>query len=101
MNRKTSQSINHQEKIIALWTVFLLGMLFHTQLALMPLFHGLSVAEFHTHEFIDLHYIMWLMLLVFTLPMLAIVITVFNDSRRYRVFHLGLVTSPILSCRWF
>ncbi len=37
--------ITLQEKIIALWIVFLLGMLFHTQLALMPLFHGLKVAE--------------------------------------------------------
>jgi hypothetical protein len=34
-------------KIIALWTVFLLGTLFHTQLALMPLFHGLSLLAPH------------------------------------------------------
>ena len=36
--------INYREKIIALWTVFLLGTLFHTQLALIPLFHGIDVA---------------------------------------------------------
>ena len=32
-------------KIITLWGVFLLGLLFHTQLALMPLFHGLPVND--------------------------------------------------------
>jgi hypothetical protein len=37
--------INYRGKIIALWTVFLLGKLFHTQLGLMPLFHGLNVVE--------------------------------------------------------
>jgi hypothetical protein len=41
-------------KIIALWTVFLLGTLFHTQLALMPLFHGLSVLAPHGHVAIDM-----------------------------------------------
>jgi len=34
---------NYQEKIVSLWSVFLLGLLFHTQLGLMPLFHGLNV----------------------------------------------------------
>ncbi|MGK7918236.1 MAG: hypothetical protein AB4038_22310 [Prochloraceae cyanobacterium] len=86
----TSQTINYQGKIITLWTVFLLGTLFHTQLALMPLFHGLSVAESHTHEFMDLSYIMWLMLIVFTLPMIAIAATAFYNSKRYRIFHFSL-----------
>ncbi len=82
--------INSQEKIIALWTVFLLGTLFHTQLALMPLFHGLSVAESHTHEFLDLSYILWFMLGFFMVSMIAIVATAFNDSKRYRVIHFCL-----------
>ena len=42
--------INYREKIIALWTVFLLGTLFHTQLALMPLFHGIDVAIMGHHH---------------------------------------------------
>ncbi|MGK7876328.1 MAG: hypothetical protein AB4426_24440 [Xenococcaceae cyanobacterium] len=90
MKITTNKTVNYQGKIIALWTVFLLGMLFHTQLALMPLFHGLSVAESHTHEFMDLSSIMWFMLGVFTLPMIAIVATAFYHSKSYRVFHFGL-----------
>lgn len=83
-------SANYPGKIIALWTVFLLGTVFHTQLALMPIFHGISVAQSHTHEFIDLSSILWLMLGFFLLPMMAIIATAFNNSRRYRVFHFGL-----------
>ena len=90
MKTKKQTGLNSQGKIIALWTAFLLGMLFHTQLALMPLFHGLSVMESHTHEYLNLHTIMWLMLGVFALPMLAIIVTAFNRSRLYRKLHLGL-----------
>ena len=90
MKVKTNMAVNYQGKIIALWTVFLLGMLFHTQLALMPLFHGETVMESHTHEFMELSHILWFMLGIFTLPMIAIVATAFNDSKRYRVTHFGL-----------
>jgi hypothetical protein len=80
---------NYREKIIVLWTVFLLGTIFHTQLALIPLFHGLNVA--HSHESIaNITPILWLMLVFFMLPMLAIVATLFYESRRYRILHLGL-----------
>ena len=87
--------INYQEKITALWTVFLLGTVFHTQLALMPLFHGLNVAigGHHTQETTSLAAIspiLWGMLCFFVLPMLAIVATNFYDSQRYRAFHFGL-----------
>jgi hypothetical protein len=77
-------------KITALWTVFLLGTLFHTQLALMPLFHGLSVAESHTHESIGLDAVMWFMLMFFALPVLTIIRCVFHPSPRFRKFHFGL-----------
>lgn len=84
-------TINHREKIIALWTVFLLGMLFHTQLSLMPLFHGLPVIESQKAASInDISGIMWLMLGFFVLPMLAIIATAFTDSRRYRAIHFGV-----------
>jgi hypothetical protein len=86
---------NYREKIIALWTVFSLGTLFHTQLALMPLFHGIDVAMMsHHHQetatIAEITPILWGMLFFFTLPMLAIVGTTFYKSRRYRVFHFGL-----------
>ncbi|QSJ18028.1 hypothetical protein JYQ62_04040 [Nostoc sp. UHCC 0702] len=84
-------AVNNQEKIIALWTVFLLGILFHTLLGLMPLFHGLSVLESQkATSMSDISTIMWLMLGFFVLPMLAIIATAFTDSRRYRVIHFGL-----------
>ncbi|VEP12353.1 conserved membrane hypothetical protein [Hyella patelloides LEGE 07179] len=88
-------TINHREKIIVLWTVFLLGTLFHTQLALMPLFHGIDVAMMgHHHQEIaiiaEITPILWGMLLFFMLPMLAIVATAFYEFKRYRTFHFGL-----------
>ena len=87
--------INYREKIIALWTVFLLGILFHTQLALMPIFHGIDVAIMgHHHEqsatMTEIAPILWGMLVFFVLPILAIVATAFFDFKRYRVFHFAL-----------
>jgi hypothetical protein len=84
-------AINYRERIIALWAVFLLGTLFHTQLGLMPLFHGLSVIQSQKATTInDISEIMWLMLGFFVLPMLAIILTVFTDSKHYRIIHFGL-----------
>ncbi|WP_103126485.1 hypothetical protein [Nostoc cycadae] len=83
--------VNYRERIIALWTTFLLGTLFHTQLGLMPLFHGLSVAESqHASQIRDISVILWLMLGFFTLPILAIIATSFTESKRYRVLHFAL-----------
>ncbi len=83
--------VNYREKIIALWTVFLLGTLFHVQLGLMPLFHGLKVVESQpAHNVGEIAGIMWLMLAFFVVPMLAIVSTVFTGVKGYRVIHFGL-----------
>ncbi|OKH23103.1 hypothetical protein NIES1031_18530 [Chroogloeocystis siderophila 5.2 s.c.1] len=82
--------ISYQEKIIALWTVFLLGTLFHTQLGLMPLFHGQDIAITDVHNTTNIAYILWGMLGFFILPMFAIIVLAFNDSKRYRVIHFGL-----------
>jgi len=86
--------ISYQEKIIALWVVFLLGTLFHTQLALIPLFHGIDVAMMsHHHQetatIAEITPILWGMLLFFVLPMLAIIATAFYKFKRWRVFHFG------------
>ncbi|MGF1589314.1 MAG: hypothetical protein ACFCU7_08735 [Pleurocapsa sp.] len=80
---------------MALWTVFLLGTLFHTQLALMPLFHGIDVAmmghlDQETATMAEITPILWGMLWFFTIPMLAIVTTAFYNFKRYRMFHFGL-----------
>ncbi|PZU96826.1 MAG: hypothetical protein DCF32_21365 [Leptolyngbya sp.] len=77
-------------KIIALWTVFLLGTVFHTQLALIPLFHGLSVLAPHGQVATDISEIsnvLWLMLAFFIIPLIAITSTCLFNSRRYRAGH--------------
>jgi hypothetical protein len=80
-------TFNCQGKIVILWVVFLLGILFHTELGLMPLFHGVSVASEPPD---DLNLILWLMLGFFVLPMLAIVGTAFTAIQQYRIAHFGL-----------
>lgn len=77
----------YQEKIISLWVVFLLGLLFHTQLGLMPLFHGLNIVVSQSQNMTEIAPIMWLMLSFFVLPMAAIVGTVLTGTRRYRIMH--------------
>lgn len=79
----------YQEKIVSLWIVFLLGLLFHTQLGLMPLFHGLDVVASPSQNMAEIAPIMWLMLGFFALPMAAIVGTVMTNTRRYRTLHFG------------
>lgn len=82
--------IQRPQQIINLWIVFLLGLLFHTQLGLMPLFHGFSVTESQAQDISEISLILWLMLAFFVLPMVAIVLTTFLDSHRYRIIHFGL-----------
>jgi ABC-type spermidine/putrescine transport system permease subunit II len=82
--------MNYQIKLITLWAVFLLGLIFHTQLGLMPLFHGLNISENQANALSDVAFIFWLMLAFFVLPMAAMVLTLFNESRRYRKLHFGL-----------
>ncbi|MGB8701851.1 MAG: hypothetical protein WCD18_20745 [Thermosynechococcaceae cyanobacterium] len=79
---------NFQTKITSLWTTFLLGLLFHTQLGLMPLFHSLQVADSQAQNLNEIAPILWLMLGFFVFPLFAIIATAFWDSQRYRKFHL-------------
>lgn len=77
-----------RQKIITLWTAFLLGMLFHTQLALMPWFQGLAYS--HTHDYLQLANLFWLMLGVFGIAMAAFIATAFVKGQRYKTLHFGL-----------
>jgi hypothetical protein len=80
-------------KIIALWCVFLFGTIFHTQLGLIPLFHGLDVLAAHGHVATDISEIttiLWLMLAFFVVPLVAIIGLCFYDSRRFRVGHFWM-----------
>ncbi len=83
-------AVNHREQIITLWIVFLLGTLFHTHLGLMPLFHNQSIAASDANGIESIAWILWLMLGFFVVPMMAIIATLFNDSRRYRKLHFGI-----------
>ena len=81
--------MDRRHQIAALWTVFLLGLLFHTQLGLMPLFHGIDVAHVHLHDTssASMSLILWLMLGFFLLPAIAIVGSVFLNSLQFRRAH--------------
>lgn len=78
-----------QTQIIALWAVFLFGMVFHSQLAMMPLLYGESIAMPETKGKMPVSHL-WLMLGFFAIPMVAIVLTVMNASPTYRILHFGL-----------
>lgn len=80
-------SSHYPQKISALWTSFLLGMLFHTDLALMPLFHDLEVE--HSHAGGDINAVFGFMLIFFLLPLLAIIVPTFTNHKSYRNFHFG------------
>jgi hypothetical protein len=78
----------YPNQITALWTAFLLALLFHTDLGLMPLFHGQSIANSYDPQ--DISWILWLMLCFFVPPLCAIVLTTFTDSKNYRIGHFWL-----------
>ena len=82
--------MNTRNQIIILWIVFLLGLLFHTDLGLMPLFHNLSVVSSPATNMDEIALIMWLMLGFFIPPMAAIIATTFINSRGYRKLHFAL-----------
>jgi hypothetical protein len=86
----SQQRINLTEKVMILWTVFLLGTLFHPQLALMSFSHGLSVAPAVIDSYAAMTKVLWSMLTFFMLPMWVMIAAVFMPSRRFRAVHFGL-----------
>jgi hypothetical protein len=82
------KSTHYPAKITALWTAFLLGTLFHTQLGLMPLFHGQSIVESAVKTNLDP--IFWGMLLFFAMPLFAMIAPTFTENRVYRRGHFWL-----------
>jgi hypothetical protein len=67
-------SIHQALRLITLWIAWLLAMLFHVDLGLMPLFHGQS-AEIHSHvQAGALPLLFGAMLGYFLLPLIAIVL---------------------------
>jgi hypothetical protein len=80
----------YQEKIITLWAVFLLGTLFHTQLGLMPLFHNQSIVLSGSRATDNIAWVLWSMFGFFVIPMIAMALILFDDSKRYRKLHFGI-----------
>jgi hypothetical protein len=78
-----------QTQIIALWSVFLFGMVFHSQLAFMPALYGENVAMPESTGKMPLFHL-WGMLGFFAIPMIAISATVLYTSPTYRMIHFGL-----------
>jgi uncharacterized protein len=89
MKVKQLNQLSSQQKIIALWALFLFGMVFHVQLGVMPIFYGQNVAIPGSHG-IAPHQDLWLMLGFYVLPMLAILGTLLTESRSFRLVHFGL-----------
>ncbi|WP_024544538.1 hypothetical protein [Picosynechococcus sp. NKBG15041c] len=75
-------------QINALWTAFLLGTLFHTDLGLMPLFHDMAVEHSHAGENLDA--VFGFMLFFFAIPMVLIILTTFTQSIGFQRSHFGI-----------
>lgn len=82
-------------RLRSLWLAWFLALLFHTDLGLMPLFHGLS-PEIESHvDPAQLPLVFWAMLLYFLVPLAAYLLISYAATssmgwRRWRWFHLGL-----------
>jgi hypothetical protein len=73
-------SINQPLRLITLWIAWLLSMLFHVDLGLMPLFHGQS-PEIHSHVHEGaLPLLFGAMLGYFLLPLIAIVLIAYSAT---------------------
>ena len=71
---------NHAQRLITLWIAWLLAMLFHVDLGLMPLFHGQS-PEIHSQIQAEaLPLLFGAMLGYFLLPLIAIVLIAYADT---------------------
>jgi hypothetical protein len=75
-----SRVIDHALRLRTLWLVWLLAMVFHVDLGLMPLFHGRS-AEIHGQVPVDaLPWLYGAMMVYFVLPLGALVLIAWAAS---------------------
>ena len=78
------RELRHGLRLISLWLVWLLAMLFHVDLGLMPLFHGQS-PEIHSHVHSEvLPWLFGAMLGYFLLPLIAVVLIAYACTARQR-----------------
>ncbi|MFN9989851.1 MAG: hypothetical protein ACK549_06355 [Cyanobacteriota bacterium] len=76
----TPPPIDHALRLRQLWLAYLLAMLFHVDLGLMPLFHGLSPEIESRVDPSQLPLVFWGMLIYFLLPLLAILLITWTAS---------------------
>ncbi|WP_254938193.1 hypothetical protein [Cyanobium sp. Morenito 9A2] len=90
--------IDHALRLRSLWISWFLALLFHTDLGLMPLFHGQSV-EIESHvASANLPTLFAAMLAYMLMPLAALVLIAYGASsppgqkgwRRWRALHFGL-----------
>lgn len=79
-------------RLQSLWLAWFFCLLFHTDLGLMPLFHGLSPEIESQVPPERLPVVFWAMLLYFLLPLLALLLTTYVEpaGRRWRWLLFGL-----------
>lgn len=72
--------IDHALRLRSLWLTYLLAMLFHVDLGLMPLFHGISPQIESQLDPARLPLLFWAMLVYFLLPLAAILLIAYAAS---------------------
>lgn len=95
-----SRFSRHALRLRQLWTAYLLAMLFHVDLGLMPLFHGLSPEIESQVPKQNLPGLFWAMLVYFLLPLFSVVLIAYADGsgrgehrrlwQRWRAGHFAL-----------
>ena len=72
--------IDHAQRLRSLWFAYLLAMLFHVDLGLMPLFHGLSPEIESQVPVARLPLVFWGMLIYFLIPLASILLIAWAAS---------------------
>jgi hypothetical protein len=72
--------IDYTLRLRSLWLTYLLAMLFHVDLGLMPLFHGISPEIESQLDPARLPLLFWAMLIYFLLPLAAILLIAYAAS---------------------
>jgi hypothetical protein len=79
-DRGLEHAIDHALRLRSLWFCYLLAMLFHVDLGLMPLFHGLSPEIESQVPEARLPLVFWGMLLYFLIPLVSILLIAWTAS---------------------
>ncbi|MFZ0407783.1 MAG: hypothetical protein WAM11_06700 [Cyanobium sp.] len=84
-----SRLIDHGKRLHDLWIAYLLAMLFHVELGLMPLFHGHSAQIESTVDPSRLSLVFWGMLIYFLIPLACLLLITYaagddEHGRRWR-----------------